>query len=136
MKIDFSEKCPSSENEPYMNPRQLDYFKKKLVRWRVELVRKTHETLIQLREERVREIGFLDMSTLESSWALRLSTQDRCQELIYEIDAALERIKERTYGYCTETGEEIGIKRLEANPIATLSLEAQRIQENRERASK
>jgi DnaK suppressor protein len=114
-----------SENEPYMNPRQLAYFRRKLLSWREELVSQLGVNLHQMREESAKEVDFLDQSTREADTALKICSQDRALKIIEEIDAALDRIDSKTYGYCEETGEEIGIRRLEARPTATLSLEAQ-----------
>jgi DnaK suppressor protein len=115
----------SSEAEPYMNPRQLEYFRHKLLSWREQLLKESGESLQRLKESSTREIDLLDQGTLETSSNLNLSTRDRCLVLLDEIDDALERIKDDTYGYCEDTGEEIGLKRLEARPTARLCLEAQ-----------
>lgn len=114
-----------TEDEPYMNSNQLAYFQGKLLSWREQLVRESNETLEQLREEEWREADFLDQGAFDTIKALTFRTRDRYRKLIKKIDDALTRIKEGTYGYCEETGEEIGIKRLDARPIATLTLEAQ-----------
>lgn len=122
-----------SEDEPYMNPRQLEYFKRKLLAWKEELLAGAYETKRALKEESIREADHLDQSALDSIMALRLRARDREWKLIQKIESALARIEEGAYGYCEETGEEIGLKRLEARPIATLSLEAQQWHEKRER---
>jgi DnaK suppressor protein len=114
-----------SEDESYMNPRQLAYFRRRLLAWREELVSQLSVTLQLMREESAKEVDFLDQSTREADATLKICSQDRALRFIEEIDAALERIDSNTYGYCEETGEEIGIKRLEARLTATLSLEAQ-----------
>lgn len=114
-----------SEDESYMNPRQLAYFRRKLLSWREELVSQLGINLHQMREESGREVDFLDLSTRESDTALKICSQDRALKIIEEINAALDRIDNKTYGYCEETEEEIGIRRLEARPTATLSLEEQ-----------
>ena len=132
-KVDFPNDSPPSEDEPYMNPRHLDYFRRKLLCWREELLKESGATLVGLKEESVKEIDFLDQAALESNRALELKTRDRYRKLIHKIDDALERIENGIYGYCEETGEEIGIKRLEARPIATLSLEAQEWHETAEK---
>ncbi|MGD9031809.1 MAG: RNA polymerase-binding protein DksA [Desulfobacteraceae bacterium] len=108
-----------------MNPRQLEYFRRKLLSWREQLLKESGESLQRLKESSTREIDLLDQGTLETSSNLKLSTRDRCLVLVDEIDDALERIKDGTYGYCEDTGEEIGLKRLEARPTARLCLEAQ-----------
>ncbi len=122
---EFPEDYVPSEDEPYMNPRQLAYFHRKLLSWREELVSQLGINLHQMREESVKEVDFLDLSTREADTALKICSQDRALKMIEEIDAALDRIDSKTYGYCEETEEEIGIRRLEARPTATLSLEAQ-----------
>ncbi len=114
-----------SADEPYMNPMQLEYFRRKLLKWREELVEESRQTLDHLRSE-VRDVGDeAERATRESENALELRTRDRYRKLIAKIDAALRRIDDGTYGYCDETGEPIGLERLEARPIATLSLDAQ-----------
>ncbi len=122
---DISEDYIPSEDEPYMNSRQLTYFRLKLLSWRKVLVSLLGVTLHQIREESAKEVDVIDQGTLEANTAFKICSQDRSQKIIRDIDAALERIHSMTYGYCKETGEEIGIKRLEARPTATLSLEAQ-----------
>lgn len=121
----FPEDYVPSEDEPYMNPRQLAYFSRKLLSWREELVSQLGVSLHQMREDSAKEVDIIDQGALEANTALKICSQDRALRIIKEIDAALERIDDNTYGYCKETGEEIGINRLEARPTATLSLEAQ-----------
>jgi DnaK suppressor protein len=123
--FDFLEDYVPSEDEPYMNPKHLEYFRQNLLAWREQLVKESGESLQRLKEGSMREIDVLDQGTLETNNCLKLSTRDRCLELIGEINDALERIEDGTYGYCEQTGEEIGIKRLEARPTARLCLEAQ-----------
>ncbi len=123
-----------SEDEPYMNPRQTEYFRRKLLRWREEILSGSDSTLRQLQEEDNRLADQTDWASAEVQRALELRTRDRERKLLAKIDAALKRIEEGTYGYCEETNEPIGIKRLEARPIATLSIEAQERHERRERA--
>ena len=122
---DFPEDYAPSEDESYMNPRQLAYFRRKLLFRREELVTQLGINIHQMREESAKEVDFLDQSTREADTAFKICSQDRALKMIEEIDAALERIDSKTYGYCEETEEEIGIRRLEARPTATLSLEAQ-----------
>ena len=122
---EFPKDYMPSEDEPYMNPRQLAYFRRKLLSWREEVVSQLGINIHQMREESAKEVDFLDQSTREADTALKICSQDRALKMIEEIDAALERIDSKTYGYCEETEEEIGIRRLEARPTATLSLEAQ-----------
>ena len=123
-----------TDNEPYMNERQLEYFKHKLLSWREKLLRDSQETVIKLKDEGSRETDILDQGTVETNMALHLRNRDRDRKLIQKIDDALERIKMGTYGYCEESGEEIGLDRLEARPIARLCLEEQELRERRERA--
>lgn len=122
-----------SPDEPYMNPRQLAYFRVKLLAWREALVEESQQTINQLREETREVSDEADRASWESETSLELRTRDRYRKLISKIDAALKRIEEGSYGYCEETGEEIGLRRLEARPIATLTVEAQ---ERRERAER
>jgi DnaK suppressor protein len=123
-----------SEDEPYMNARQEEYFRRKLMRWRDEILRGSDETLRQLKEEETRVADMTDWASAEMQRSFELRTRDRERKLLSKIDAALRRIEEGTYGYCEETQEPIGLKRLEARPIATLSIEAQERHERRERA--
>ena len=123
---DFPKDYVPSEDEPYMNSRQLAYFHQKLLSWREELVSQLGSNLHQIREDGAKEVDIIDQGTLEANTVLKICSQNRTLKTIEEIDAALDRINSETYGYCKETGEEIGIKRLEARPTATLSLEAQR----------
>ena len=123
---------PSSAEE-FMNPLQLEYFRQKLWRWRNELLREADETLNSLGEGGISEADLTDRASIETDRALELRTRDRARKLISKIDQALERIENGTYGYCEETGEPIGLRRLEARPIATLSIEAQERHERMER---
>jgi DnaK suppressor protein len=122
-----------SEKEPFMNPRQREYFRAKLERWKEEILRESRETLENLQEESQNHPDMADRASSESDRALELRTRDRQRKLISKIDAALKRIEDGTYGYCEETGDPIGIARLDARPIATLSLEAQEMHERREK---
>lgn len=122
-----------SEDEPFMNEYQRLYFRQKLLNWREEIIRQTKETLEGLHEDSVQHADLADRATSETDRALELRARDRQRKLISKIDAALARIEDGTYGYCEETGEPIGLKRLDARPIATLSLEAQERHERRER---
>ena len=131
---DLSAEYIPTDKEPYMNERQLEYFKCKLLSWREKLLRDSQETVIKLKDEGGRETDILDQSTAETSMALHLRNRDRDRKLIQRIDDALERIKMGTYGYCEESGEEIGLNRLEARPIARLCLEEQERRERSERA--
>jgi DnaK suppressor protein len=122
-----------TEKEPFMNPMQVEYFRQKLLRWRVELLEESNETLLHLQEESLSEPDIADRASLETDRALELRTRDRERKLISKIDEALKRIEDGTYGYCEETAEPIALRRLEARPIATLSIEAQERHERMER---
>jgi DnaK suppressor protein len=122
-----------SENEPFMNERHRTYFRNKLVTWKEEIVRQNRETLHILVEDSAQHADLADRATSETDRALELRARDRQRKLIAKIDAALARIEEGTYGFCEETGEPIGLRRLDARPIATLSLEAQERHERREK---
>jgi DnaK suppressor protein len=122
-----------SDDEEFMNPAQQEYFRQKLLRWRAELLAESSETLFHLKEESLSEPDMTDRATLETDRFTELRTRDRERKLIAKIDSALQRIELGTYGYCEETDEPIGVRRLEARPIATLSLEAQERHEKMER---
>ena len=122
-----------SETEEFMNPMQVEYFRQKLLRWRADLLKEATGTLASLSEGGIREADVTDRASVETDRALELRTRDRARKLIAKIDQALTRIENGTYGYCEDTGEHIGIKRLEARPIATLSIEAQERHERMER---
>ena len=122
-----------SEDEEFMNPQQLEYFRQKLLRWRAELLAESTETLQHLKEESLLKPDITDRASLETERAIELRTRDRERKLISKIDAALMRIEDGSYGFCEESDEPIGLRRLEARPIATLSLEAQERHERRER---
>ncbi len=122
-----------SEDEPFMNEHHRLYFRQKLTAWKEEIIRQTKETLAGLHEDSTQHADLADRATSETDRALELRARDRQRKLINKIDAALARIEDGTYGYCEETGEPIGLKRLDARPIATLSLEAQERHERRER---
>jgi DnaK suppressor protein len=122
-----------SDKEPFMNERQREYFRLKLLDWRQDIFKEAKETLRHLQEECQNHPDFADRATSETDRAIELRARDRQRKLIAKIDAALQRIEDGSYGYCEETGEPISIKRLEARPIATLSIEAQEHHERRER---
>ena len=125
-----------TENEPFMNPRQLAYFQQKLLDWRASLIKESTETLNNLQAEPLDDNDLVDRAVHEADMARELRTRDRERKLIAKIDAALLRIKDGTYGYCEKTNEPIGIKRLEARPIATLTLEAQELHERLEKTKR
>jgi DnaK suppressor protein len=116
-----------------MNPRQREYFRRKLENWKEDILRESRETLENLQEESQNHPDMADRASSESDRALELRTRDRQRKLISKIDAALKRIDDGTYGFCEETGDPITIARLDARPIATLSLEAQETHERREK---
>jgi DnaK suppressor protein len=122
-----------TDDEPFMNERQRIYFRKKLLAWREEIIRQTRETLQGLHEDSSQHADIADRATFETDRALELRARDRQRKLISKIDSAIARIDDGSYGYCEETGEPISLKRLDARPIATLSLEAQERHERRER---
>ncbi|WP_142848940.1 RNA polymerase-binding protein DksA [Telmatospirillum sp. J64-1] len=122
-----------SDDEPFMNETQREYFRQKLLKWRSELLRESDETLQHLQEGGLQEPDIADRASAETDRALELRTRDRARKLISKIDAALGRIEDGSYGYCEETGEPISLRRLEARPIATLSIEAQERHERMER---
>jgi DnaK suppressor protein len=120
-------------DEKYMNAKQLEYFRQKLTAWREELLAESQETINNLREENWREPDLSDRASLETEAGVELRTRNRYLKLIGKIDAALKRIEDGTYGYCEETGDPIGLKRLEARPIATMTIEAQERHEKMEK---
>jgi DnaK suppressor protein len=122
------------EQDSYLTPEQLEHFRSRLLAWRREVLEEAEQTIEQLRSDVNREVGDeADRATIENDHAIELRVRDRQRKLLRKIDAALHRIDDGTYGYCEETGEAIGLARLEARPIATLSLEAQERYERRER---
>ncbi|PWV61765.1 RNA polymerase-binding protein DksA [Plasticicumulans acidivorans] len=130
MAIELPADYKPSPDEPYMNPRQLEYFRRKLLSWRQELFNEAQATIDAMREAPHEVADEADRANRESDTSFELRTRDRYRKLQTKIDEALKRIENGEYGYCEETGEEIGLKRLEARPIATLTVEAQ---ERRER---
>jgi DnaK suppressor protein len=122
-----------SEDEVFMNDRQREYFRRKLLNWKEDILRESRDTLVALQTENENHPDFADRASSETDRAIELRARDRQRKLISKIDSALSRLEEGTYGYCEETGEPIALKRLDARPIATLSLEAQERHERRER---
>ncbi len=122
-----------SDDEPFMNERQRDFFRRKLIRWREDLLRESRDTLVALQSENENHPDFADRASSETDRAIELRARDRQRKLISKIEAALGRIDDGSYGFCEETGEPISLKRLDARPIATLSVEAQERHERRER---
>jgi DnaK suppressor protein len=125
-----------SADEPFMNTRQLAYFRDKLLQWKENLLRESQGTLSQLQVDSLREADLTDRASSETDWSIELRTRDRQRKLIAKIDAALRRIDEGEYGYCEVTGEPISLGRLEARPVATMTLEAQERHERHERISR
>ncbi|MFT3670874.1 RNA polymerase-binding protein DksA [Aestuariivirga sp.] len=122
-----------SDDEPFMNERQLEYFRQKLLAWKDDILKESKETLSHLQDENHVLPDIADRASSETDRSLELRTRDRQRKLISKIDAALKRIEDGSYGYCEETGDPISLKRLDARPIATLSIEAQERHERRER---
>ena len=122
-----------SDDEPFMNERQRDFFRRKLIRWREDLLRESRDTLAALQSENENHPDFADRASSETDRAIELRARDRQRKLISKIEAALGRLDDGSYGFCEETGEPISLKRLDARPIATLSVEAQERHERRER---
>ena len=122
-----------SQKEPFMNERQREYFRQKLLAWKEDILMEARETLQRLHDDKQSHPDFADRALSETDRAIDLRASDRQRKLIAKIDAALARIEDGTYGYCVETGEPISLARLEARPIATLSIDAQERHERRER---
>jgi DnaK suppressor protein len=122
-----------TDQEPFMNERQKEYFRRKLLNWKDDILREARETLTALQNESENHPDLADRASSETDRAIELRARDRQRKLISKIDAALSRIEDGTYGYCEETGEPISLRRLEARPIATLSLEAQERHERNEK---
>ena len=133
-KIKISSKYRPSEKEKFMNAKQREFFRRRLLGWRDELVRDAKGTIQNLQEDDGQAPDIADRATTESERSIELRARDRQRKLVAKIDAALCRIEDGSYGYCDDTGEPIGLKRLEARPIATLSIEAQEHHERLERA--
>ena len=122
-----------TDDEEFMNPLQTEYFRQKLLRWRGELLQESNETLESMQQENLAQPDLTDRASMETDRAIELRTRDRERKLISKIDAALQRIRDGIYGFCEETGDPISLRRLEARPIATMSLEAQERHEKAER---
>ena len=131
--VKIDEAYRPSDEEPFMNERQREYFRRKLMTWKSEILREAQETLVALQTESENHPDLADRASSETDRAIELRARDRQRKLIAKIDAALSRIEDGSYGYCEETGEPISLKRLEARPIATLSVEAQERHEKREK---
>lgn len=133
MSVTLSPDYKPTQKEPFMNPRMREYFRQKLLAWRAELVKESNDTLQTLQEGGIIEPDIADRAAIETDRSLELRTRDRARKLISKIDQALERIDDGSYGYCEETDEPISLARLEARPIATMSIEAQERHERMER---
>ncbi|MBB3932820.1 DnaK suppressor protein [Kaistia hirudinis] len=133
MTLHTLEEYRPSETEPFMNERQREYFRKKLLAWKEDILKESRETLQHLQDDNQNHPDLADRASSETDRAIELRARDRQRKLISKIDAALQRIDDGSYGYCEETGEPISLKRLDARPIATLSIEAQERHERRER---
>ena len=132
--IELPDNYKPTLKEEYMSDRQLAYFRRKLLKWREELMTESQETIDHLRDLSNQDVGDeVDRASRESDHTLELRTRDRYRKLQSKIDAALKRIEDGSYGYCADTGEEIGLKRLDARPVATLTLEAQERRESKEK---
>jgi DnaK suppressor protein len=125
-----------SANEEFMNPRQQAYFRRKLLDWKESILRESRDTLAQLQIDSLREPDVTDRASAETDWGIELRTRDRQRKLISKIDAAIRRIDEGEYGYCEVTGEPITLARLEARPVATMTVEAQERHERNEKVSR
>ena len=133
LSVTIDEGYRPSEDETFMNERQRGYFRRKLIAWREDLLRESRETLSALQNENENHPDFADRASSETDRAIELRARDRQRKLIAKIDSALGRLDDGSYGYCEETGEPIALKRLDARPVATLSVEAQERHERRER---
>jgi DnaK suppressor protein len=133
MSINIDQDYRPREDETFMNDRQREYFRRKLLNWKDDILREARETLQHLQDENQNHPDLADRASSETDRSIELRARDRQRKLISKIDAALQRIEDGSYGFCEDTGEPISLKRLEARPIATLSVEAQERHERRER---
>lgn len=131
--VELPENYLPSSDEEFMNPRQLEYFRRKLRGWKEEILKESAETLHNLQEDNLREPDIADRASSETDWSVELRTRDRQRKLVSKIDSALRRIEEGEYGYCEVTGEPISLRRLDARPIATMTIEAQEAHERAEK---
>jgi DnaK suppressor protein len=132
----YGEGYRPSANEEFMNPDQLAYFRVKLLAWKEDILKESRETMTQLAKGPIQEADLTDRASSETDWGIHLRTRDRQRKLIAKIDAALQRIETGEYGFCEVTGEPISLARLEARPIATMTVEAQESHERNERVSR
>ncbi|QUS54747.1 RNA polymerase-binding protein DksA [Pseudovibrio brasiliensis] len=133
MAVDVAIDYRPSQDEPFMNDQQREYFRRKLLAWKEDILKESKETLAALQEESTNHPDLADRASSETDRSIELRARDRQRKLISKIDAALARIEDGSYGYCEETGEPISVRRLDARPIATLSIEAQEAHERREK---
>lgn len=133
MSVELLNSYEPSEEEEFMNDTQLEYFHQKLVEWRESIIIDSLETLSHLQEDSLKEADIADRASAETDWSVELRTRDRQRKLIIKIDAAIKRIEEKDYGYCEVSGEQISLKRLQARPTATMTIESQENHENHER---
>ena len=133
MAVDLPAEYRPTADEPFMNDRQLEYFRRKLIAWRTDILKESQETLQHLQEDSLKEPDIADRASSETDWSVELRTRDRQRKLVSKIDAALARIEEGEYGYCEVTGEPISLERLDARPIATMTLESQERHERQEK---
>ncbi|WP_308910048.1 RNA polymerase-binding protein DksA [Pseudokordiimonas caeni] len=122
-----------SPDEEFMNPLQLEYFRRKLLAWKADILRESAETLQNLQQDNLREPDIADRASSETDWSVELRTRDRQRKLVSKIDSALRRIENGEYGYCEVTGDPISLRRLDARPIATMTIEAQEAHERAEK---
>lgn len=134
--VDIDPDYRPSPDEPFMNERQLVYYRRKLLDWKDSILREAQGTLAQLQTDSIREPDVTDRASTETDWSIELRTRDRQRKLISKIEAALRRIEEGEYGYCEVTGEPISLARLDARPIATMTVEAQERHERQEKVSR
>ena len=132
-KVQLEDGYVPSDDEPFMNERQKEYFRRKLHAWKEDILEESRETLVALQSENENHPDLADRASSETDRAIELRARDRQRKLIAKIEAAIERLNDGSYGYCEETGEPISLKRLDARPIATLSIEAQERHERNER---
>ncbi|MDG1708702.1 MAG: RNA polymerase-binding protein DksA [Emcibacteraceae bacterium] len=133
MSLELPEGYEPSEKEEFMNDLQLEYFHQKLTEWKDSIIIDSRETLSHLQEDSLKEPDIADRASAETDWSVELRTRDRQRKLVMKIDAAINRIKEKEYGYCEVSGEQISLKRLQARPIATMTIESQEKHENYEK---
>lgn len=133
MAVELKDGYEPSEKEEFMNDQQLEFFRRKLVEWKESIIIDSRETLSHLQEDSLKEPDIADRASAETDWSVELRTRDRQRKLVMKIDAAINRINEKEYGYCEVSGEQISLKRLQARPIATMTIESQEKHESYER---